>query len=172
MQPVCSRLIQDKIKSFLINCGIFSCRTRATSMTCNFLLASVPPCLSPKLMSQGQRLKDYLWKPKSYLPDMMFEHEWLILLPWIDLYQQLWLHSLIWGEYHKPRQIVSTVTCWDSMTWSVGLVTVRPKSVTTDQESGAVYLGTYPQATYDWGICLILYISVTSIGTSLNYKMT
>lgn len=27
-------------------------------------------------MSQGQRLKDYLWKPKSYLPDTMFEHEY------------------------------------------------------------------------------------------------
>lgn len=136
----------------------------------NFLQASVPPCLSPKLMNQGQRLKDYLRKPKSYLPVKMFEHEYH------SSFTLNWFVSTVMTELTYLRWVsqaqTNSVTCWDSMTWSVGLVTVRPKSVTTDQESGAVYLGTYPEAIYNWWISLIVYISITSIGTSLNYKMT
>lgn len=159
----------DKIKSFLINCGIFACMTRATSIT---FPKQFPPgkCSSLSFTqadesgskTQGLPMKAEIL-PARY---DVWAWIWLILLPWIDLCQQLWLHSLIWGEYYKPRQIVSTVTCWDSMTRSVGLVTVRPKSVTTDQESGVVYLETHPEAIYNWGISLIVYICITSIGTS------
>lgn len=109
-----------------MKCEMFASTSRAANL---FYLEVISWQVSVFVFHSGwlERLEDHLWKPTSYLPDAALRHEYdSALLPWVDLQQQLWLCSYIWGigrtdKWFPPRVMsrVNDVKEWDSGEWQI-----------------------------------------------------